>query len=332
MPYEVEKKVAVEAVLEASILCRNIQRSLSDKLSISKQDKTPVTLADFASQALINLKLKEHFPRIPVVSEESSSILRSESGKAILDSVRKEVEKIHPGIGEDEILEAIDHGKKEAGRLTTFWALDPIDGTQGFLRKEQYAIALALIIDGRVVLGVLGCPNLVTMPRGEPAMGGSIYGAVVGQGAFMKKIGEAYETRITVSSVYDPRLTTYLESVDPSHSSHKLSAMVAEALGIKEKPIRMDGQVKYALLARGDAAIYFRYPVRKDYVEKVWDHAAGCIIVEEAGGRVTDCMGNELNFSSGTSTLNARGIVATNGIIHDAVLEAIRKCLPLVEL
>lgn len=332
MPYEVEKEVAVKAVLEVSMLCRNIQHSLGGKLSVSKEDKTPVTIADFAAQALINMKLRERFPHIPVISEESSSLLRSTSGKPILERVMEEVQKICPGIGEDDILEAIDHGKREAAKLATFWTIDPIDGTQGFLRKEQYAVALALIVEGRVVLGVLGCPNLVTLPGGESAMGGTIYSAVAGEGAFMQEIGKKSESRIIVSSVYDPKLTTYLESVDPSHSSHTLTAKVAEVLGIKEKPVRMDGQVKYALLARGDAAIYIRYPVRKDYVEKVWDHAAGCVIVEEAGGRVTDFMGNELDFSSGTSTLNARGIVATNGVLHDAVLEAIRKSLLLLGL
>jgi len=52
-------------------------------------------------------------------------------------------------------------------RPPSLWTLDPIDGTKGFLRREQYAIALAFIRDGRVELGVLGCPELVDGNRAE---------------------------------------------------------------------------------------------------------------------------------------------------------------------
>ena len=58
----------------------------------------------------------------------------------------------------NEILDNIDHGNGEPADL--FWTLDPIDGTKGFLRGDQYAVALALIKEGKPVLGVLGCPNL----------------------------------------------------------------------------------------------------------------------------------------------------------------------------
>ena len=68
--------------------------------------------------------------------------------------------------------------------LVGMWTLDPIDGTKGFLRGEQYAICLALIIDGIVQLGVVGCPNLPVdheQPDGEK---GCLFIAVKNQGAF----------------------------------------------------------------------------------------------------------------------------------------------------
>ena len=86
----------------------------------------------------------------------------------------------------------------------------------------------------------------------------------------------------------------------------------------------MDGQTKYAIVARGEAAIYLRLPSRPGYQEKIWDHAAGSLIVEEAGGRVTDVHGRPLDFSAGRVLGNSGGIVVTNGVIHDAVLEAVR--------
>jgi len=65
-----------------------------------------------------------------------------------------------PGLTEDEVLTAIDHGVHGVGPTGRYWVLDPIDGTKGFLRGGQYALCLALIENKEIVLGVLGCPNL----------------------------------------------------------------------------------------------------------------------------------------------------------------------------
>jgi 3'(2'), 5'-bisphosphate nucleotidase len=89
----------------------------------------------------------------------------------------------------------------------------------------------------------------------------------------------------------------------------------------------MDSQAKYAGLARGDASIYLRLPTRKDYQEKIWDHAAGLIVVEEAGGRVTDVRGAPLDFGRGGTLAGNSGVIATNGPIHDEVLAAVMKVL-----
>jgi 3'(2'), 5'-bisphosphate nucleotidase len=101
---------------------------------------------------------------------------------------------------------------------------------------------------------------------------------------------------------------------------------VARILGITDEPLRMDSQAKYAVVARGDASIYLRLP-NGDYRENVWDHAAGSLIVSEAGGRVSDADGLPLDFTSGTKLTRNRGIVASAGPVHDAVLEAVRSVL-----
>ena len=79
-----------------------------------------------------------------------------------------------------------------------------------------------------------------------------------------------------------------------------------------------------ATVARGDASIYMRLPTRNDYREKIWDHAAGTILVEEAGGCVTDINGAALQYTHGRELRANRGVLATNGQIHDAVLDAIQ--------
>ena len=95
-------------------------------------------------------------------------------------------------------------------------------------------------------------------------------------------------------------------------------------MGVRADPVRVDSQSKYGLVARGDAELYLRIPRGEDYRERVWDHAGGTIIVEEAGGRVTDIDGRPLDFTQGRCLERNRGIVASNGLVHDAVLQALR--------
>jgi hypothetical protein len=98
----------------------------------------------------------------------------------------------------------------------------------------------------------------------------------------------------------------------------------AEVLGVTRPPLRMDSQVKYGLLSRGDASIFMRFPP-PSYREKIWDHCAGFVIVEEAGGKVTDAGGARLDFSRGRWLDLDRGIVAAPPRVHAALLDAVTK-------
>ena len=81
--------------------------------------------------------------------------------------------------------------------------------------------------------------------------------------------------------------------------------------------MRIDSQCKYGAVARGEASIYLRLPTSESYREKIWDHAAGWMVVNAAGGRVTDARGQNLDFSLGRTLDQNRGIIATNGHLHD---------------
>jgi len=183
-------------------------------------------------------------------------------------------------------------------------------------------VALALIEDGRVVLGVLGCPNL---PHSSGATG-TLLIATRGRGVTMLALGNAGDqgTQVRVDGIQQTQLARFCESVESGHSDQGASAKIAAALGITAEPVRMDSQAKYAAVARGDASIYLRLPTSEDYRECIWDHAAGMICVEEAGGRVTDVTGKPLDFSAGKRLENNRGVIATSGRIHDAVVAAVR--------
>jgi 3'(2'), 5'-bisphosphate nucleotidase len=92
-------------------------------------------------------------------------------------------------------------------------------------------------------------------------------------------------------------------------------------------PLRIDSQCKYAVLARGDVSVYLRLPTLADYEEKNWDHAAGWIIVKEAGGEVSDVRGQPLDFSLGRTLRRNKGVVATNGKLHPQVIAAVQRAL-----
>ena len=322
--YESELRAALEAVRGAARVCRAVQERLITRDTLEKRDKSPVTVADFASQAIVCRHLEGAFPADAVVGEEGSAELRTAENAQLLASVVGAVAGEATGAADAaRVLAWIDRGGADA-KAARYWTLDPIDGTKGFLRREQYAVALGLIEHGEVVVGVLGCPNL-----GDGAGGtGVLLAAVRGQGtrAFpLWRAGEAEARAIRVSPIASTAGARFCESVEAEHSDQGESAKIAAQLGITAPPLRMDSQCKYGAVARGDASIYLRMPTRADYREKIWDHAAGKLVVEEAGGVVTDVAGKPLDFRHGRSLAQNSGVVATVGGIHAQVIAAIRE-------
>jgi 3'(2'), 5'-bisphosphate nucleotidase len=327
MAYTKERAAAVEAVKIASALCQCVQGKIQSVGSVDKKDKSPVTIADFGTQAVVSELLFSRFPDLPLVGEEDAGDLRS--NKDLCQRMMNEIEAIGVSLTEEEALVAIDRGMYAGGAVGRHWTLDPIDGTKGFLRGDQYAIALALIEDGKVVLGVLGCPNLPVEPGASEK--GVLFVAVEGEGAKMIRLSSETmeETDISVAKVADISSANFCESVEAAHSSHSDSAKIAQLLGIEAEPFRIDSQCKYAAVGRGDASIYLRLPTRPGYIEKIWDHAAGVRVILEAGGMVTDIYGKELDFSLGRGLKNNKGVIVSNGQFHSQILSAIREVLDL---
>lgn len=325
MIYEMERHVAVESVLKACKLCQSIQSTHLSRGVITKSDRSPVTIADFGAQALISDRLKASFPDVLLVAEEDSRLLCQKENADLKEAVTAHVKRFSPHLSQRQILEAINLGSGEIGPKERFWTLDPIDGTKGFLRGDQYAVALALIDGGQVVLGVLGCPNLPVDGLNSHSRRGCLFVAITGEGSVMRGFEDPVERRIHVTKLTDPSQARFCESFESAHSSHEITAQVAHILGIKKQPYRVDSQAKYGMVSRGDASIYLRLPIERSYREKIWDHAAGFIIVEEAGGTVTDIQGKTLDFSVGNKLTKNRGIIATNGKLHDLLLEAVQQ-------
>lgn len=323
--FQKELEIAVKAVEKASILCSRVQQSLVTLEAISKKDRSPVTIADFGSQAIINLELAKGFSDDHIISEEESGILKE--NPEILGKITDLVQEQEKGLTGADVLNAIDYGKQSSTGSGRFWTIDPIDGTKGFLRGEQYAVALALIEDSKVVLGILGCPNFPSdgiLPDGEK--GGLLYG-VKGQGSFFKSLKSGIVKKISADTITDPAKARFCESVEAAHASHDTHLEISNALGITAPPYRIDSQAKYAAVATGRASLYLRLPRSRTYREKIWDHGAGVAVIQEAGGKVTDFSGNELDFTCGHTLEKNMGILVSNGHIHKAALQAIAQAV-----
>jgi 3'(2'), 5'-bisphosphate nucleotidase len=322
--YDTELQFAIDAVRTAVNLCKRIQSELVLP-AVTKSDRSPVTVADFASQAVIAKAYQEVFSDIPLVAEEDSGVLKGAGGEGPLVSVHKYVQSFHPEATPEMVCDWIDLGASEPG--DRFWTLDPIDGTKGFLRGDQYVVALGLIEDGDVVLGVMGCPNLNQDMLPDHDGEGSIAYAVKDRGAWTLSMQGGEPRRLTVSDRDDPGMARMLRSFETSHTDPGKINELMSVMDLKADPVLMDSQAKYGLLAAGHGELLFRLlsPMQPGYQEKIWDQAAGSILVEEAGGKVTDLQGRRLDFGQGRTLQNNIGVLTSNGRLHDLALAALKQ-------
>jgi 3'(2'), 5'-bisphosphate nucleotidase len=322
--YSPEMVTALNATIMASKLCQKIRMDLTAAGSLLKSDRSPVTIADFGSQAIICKWIKEKFPDDIIVAEEDSTELKRPAHSKIREQVARYVRDFVPNASPEEVCSWIDYSSHSTGER--FWTLDPIDGTKGFLRGEQYAIALALIENRLVKLGVMGCPNL-HVNRDQPSgQRGVLFLAMRGKGSFQMDVEGNQKQALSVSRIENPAEAFFTESVEADHADHLFHQQLAKRLNISKPSFRMDSQAKYGIVARGEATFYIRVPSTSEpwYKENIWDHAAGSIIAEEAGGKVTDMLGNPLDLSSGVKMESNHGIVVTNGLLHDVILKALK--------
>lgn len=311
---------AVAAVVDACAVARSVQNAfVHDDHALTKEDRSPVTVADFAVQALISYRLQEAFPHVAWISEENAEELGKAENRGLLEQVHRHVVTAAPGLTPADVCRLLSHPDEEDTSLA--WVLDPIDGTKGFIRGDQYAVALGLVAEGKVVLGAMGCPNYETTAARE----GRVFYARHGGGAFSRSLATGEVSPICVHSDRALSEAVVIQGVESAHSNFGVIGSFADRLGIAVRPLQMDGQGKYAAVACGDATAYLRVPrpgsTRK---ECIWDHISGVTLVAEAGGTVTDIDGDPLDFSHGARLETNMGVVASSGQHHAAILDALQ--------
>ena len=319
--FDSDTQVAIRAVREAMVLARSLEGCAQTS---TKTDRSPVTVADFAVQAVVAARLAEAFPHDALVAEEDARLVRADPD--ISSQVVEAVHQIVPDATAERVVAWI--GDAGSGLCSRFWTLDPIDGTKGFLHGRHYVVALALVVEGGVQMSVIGCPRLSLLDAdgvvtiGEPPARGGMAIAVRGRGAWWNTADEDTCHRLAVSTRRDVSIARVVQSFEGPHGDPERFARVLRSLG-KIQPLLMDSQAKHVTVAAGVSDLLMRFPPDAWFHDAVWDQAAGSLLIEEAGGRVTDLAGQPLDFTVGRRLLRNTGMLASNGVLHRAALDAV---------
>jgi myo-inositol-1(or 4)-monophosphatase len=243
-----EREIISEAVRRAGQAVR--QLSSGGFETHIKKDRSPVTSADLEVNRILKETIDKHFPHDGWLSEETPD-------------------------GPDRV---------ENKRV---WVIDPIDGTKYFINGvPEFTISVALVEDGRPVLGIVFNPAT-----------GEFFSAIRGSGATLN------DQSMHIRKRHDPRLTLLVNP--PSFQRGRFQPLGSEA---DFKPM---GSIAYtlALVATGRAD----GTINLDRLSE-WDVAGGVLLVEEAGGLATDSQGNPLQFNRPDPSI--RGILAGSPSLH----------------
>jgi 3'(2'), 5'-bisphosphate nucleotidase len=259
---EKELHLVKKLVLEAGQMAKRIRKQGYDVIEKSNNEGL-VSTADLALSDFLSKNLKQKYPNDLVISEES--------------------------VVPEDLLED-----------KRIWFIDPIDGTQDFVNHgREWAIMIALAINGRSVLGVVYQPDE-----------NKLYFAIEGHGSYLE-CGENLQ-KLQVNSDKNIHNITLIQS---RHHYSKKAQQLAEKLGIKKRILQSSLGLKLASIAEGKADIYFNFSGRCH----LWDLCAPEIILREAGGIISDKNGSPLSYILKNAQIEIPFTATTNGILQKII-------------
>ena len=229
-----------------------------------------------------------------------------------------------------------------------FWTVDPIDGTKGFIRGDQYAVCIAMIEKRTLlpVISALGCPTFSVNGPNDPEKG-LLMVSIAGFGNFVCKLGEEIDQlrKLPTTPLKDDlSIAIFASAVVSTHTNPLEITAIKSNFGNQVPIVQMDSQCKYGLLALDRAHVYYRRHTSRDqdklgrqqcswdsdYIEAIWDNAPGYLFVKEAGGHVTDFEGNDLRFPPRKNFKIVGGILASmmTPELHQKVLKTVKERNP----
>jgi len=249
----------------------------------------------------------------------------TEAGKTILDiyggkyetSIKQDDSPItEADLKSNEIIKKIlsktgyhilsEEDKDDQNRLSEeiIWIVDPLDGTSDFIDKTgEFTVMIALVKNKEPILGVIGWPTEKT-----------IFAAQKGKGSF-RYSGNSWR-KILVTEISE---LSQCRAVGSRHHLSDKEKMFIEKLGINNFT-SVGSSLKVGKISSGEAEAYITTTNKM----KEWDSAASYCIISEAGGRMTDMLGNDITYNNKIVN-HQNGILVTNGLIHNKILEEFKK-------
>lgn len=219
------------------------------------------------------------------------------------------VEALRLAFPADAVLSEEEKDDVEARTLKRrVWIIDPIDGTRGFINRDgDFAIQIGLAEGGEPILGVVYIPVYDVL-----------YSASKGSGAFAvaaggepKPVQSSTKTDFTEMSIATSR----------DHRSPR-ATRINQFFGIKNEERRGSIGIKVGLIVEQKCDLYINLSPRT----KFWDTCGPQMILEEAGGALTDMFGERIRYDI-EDVQNNWGVIASNGVSHDAIIEKLRPLL-----
>jgi len=278
--------------------------------SWSKDDKSPVTVADLLHQTQVQQMIAGHFPTDGLISEEPRDMQEK-----VLDEAVKISEEFYGQIIKPEIAHV-----PESGDVT--WILDPIDGTKGYLAGRYYAIAIGYFREGLPHFGAMAVPHA---SRAETnAIDNSIAFAVAGHGAWIGSVVEDGELMFeALKTQRDDLKPPFRVAVSLEHAGALGKAVESGEL----EAVKLDSQAKYLAVAANVLDAYLRQSRDDGGIDQTWDHMPGALIALEAGCTVSSFDGSVVRIEASPTIRFNGGMMCHRGRPDGPVGNAVRSLL-----
>ena len=296
-----ELSLAIKLVKKASKITEWFRKE--KVLSFKKEDESPVTLADFASQTFIISKIKELFPEDQIIAEE-------DSGAFINLNVEDIIKKCYNSLNlvfEDNFKDTLNYRGSISKRQ---WTIDPIDGTKGFQKHLAYAIGIGFMVQSEPTVCAISVPNYnernLTIFSAEKN-----YGAKVSYG----------DQNFNLIKVSENKTIKNFRMCHSLHYDKPWVMNFARSLGITSF-VQMDSMAKFCKVADSTADLYIKpLNINRSFT---WDFLPGDLLVKEAGGIITDLNGNSIKYLNENCIITAPGLIASNGVLHKNILNTLK--------
>jgi histidinol-phosphatase len=228
----------------------------------------------------------KHFDHLPPVQEKADHSPVTQADQEAERAIKKVIHAAFPDHG----FLGEEYGEEGSSDYT--WIIDPIDGTKNFIRKLPFfSTEIALMYQNQVIFGISNCPKLKKLLYAQKGEGSFTESGIKNHVSAVTQLKQAY---VTLGSI------THFDTMHKTKGLHTLS---------NTAHTRCFGDSwSFHFVAQGNIDAVIEPKV------KLWDFAAGVIIIEEAGGTVTDIQGKPITKASTT-------FIASNGHLHPQLLQ-----------